>query len=811
MESVWRDLRYAFRTLTRNPGFTLTVVLSLGVGVGANTTVFAWMDSIVRHPFPAIPRGGELVALNVAELDGRVDGMPPIAYPVLEEWQSRASSFSRIAAHSQTRLNLRTAPADAGEPIWVEIVSAAFFDTVEVQAFLGRVFDERDEASHAAVVVVSHALWQRRFGGAADVIGRSILLNGVPLMIVGVGAPQFTGVVMGLGFDAWVPLWQQPGLITGTDWVRDRAARRMQAVARLRPGVTLGQASQELSTIAQEVSRSFGESPRTGAAARWVSETQLGSLMGPLSLAMIAVTAVVLLTACANVAGLLLARSAAGRRQTAIQCAVGATRSRLIQQGLVQSVMLGALGSMFGIVLAQAAKGALLAFVPNVALPVNLDIELGWRVLVFAMVVSVVGTLLFAILPTLGGSRVDLVESLKSSSGRAGGPPSRMRQVLVVAQVSLTLVSLVIAGLFLRSVAAASRVPLGFGDSRQVLLVSTDLSFTRLEGRPLVALVDRAVESVRRVPGVAEAAFSSMVPLGFGGPPRINTRIDGYVPAPNEPMLVARASVSAGYFETMQMPIVDGRSITATDREGALRVVIVNEALAARYWPGQRSLGRRIDQGDGWAMVVGVVRNAAIDSVTDPPGPLVFHPLPQSPTSAVTLHARTLANPLLVSEAVRRELLATHADLPAMDPRTLADHMQAATFVQSVGATVFSVFGVITLLIASVGLYGVVAQVSAERRREFAIIAALGATPRMVVYAVLKPALVLTACGLGCGAALAAAAATLVQGQLVGVGALDVASIAGSTGLVVVAVIASCIWPICRALRLDTMAAIRTQ
>lgn len=811
MESVWRDLHHGVRSLARSPGFTLTALLSLGLGIGANTTVFAWMDSLVRHPFPGIPKGNELVVLNAAERDGRVEGMPPIASRVLEEWQTRTSSFERIAAHAQARVSLRSSSLEQAEPIWAEIAAAEFFATVGVGAWQGRVFDAADEAAHAAVVVVSHAFWQRRFGGAPDLVGRSLFLNGVPFTVIGIAPPRFTGVVMGLGFDAWVPLWQQTALIPGSDWMRDRGARRMQAVARLRPGVTLAAASRELNGVAQEVSRSLGESPVTGAGARWISDTQLGSLMGPLSLAMIAVTAVVLVAGCANVAGLLLARSASSQRQTAIQIAVGASRRHLVQQAAMQGAVLATCSCVLGVLIAQATKGLLTAFVPRVALPVSVEIDLTWRVLLFAAGTSVAAALLFALIPMLRGARPDIIEVLKSSTATGAPRRSRMRQGLVVAQVSLSLLTLVIAGMFLRSVAAAGRVPLGFADPGAVLLLSTDLSFTRLTGDSLVNVVDRALGAVRSLPGVSRASFSSMVPLGFGGPPRVNTRIDGYLPGPDESMFIARASVSDGYFETMEIPIVEGRGLGVADRRGALRAVVVNEAFAARYWPGQRSVGRQVDQGDGWATVVGVARNAAIDSVKEPPGPIVYHSWSQSASAALTLHVRARTNPLSLVDPVRRQLAAIHADVPALDPGTLADHMHAATFVQSVGASVFSVFGLIALLIATVGLYGVVAQFVAERRRDTAVMIAIGATPATVAREVMKPALRLTIVGVAIGATLAAASAPLIRSQLVGIEGLDVVSLAAGISAIVVAALTSCAWPTWRALRLDPVAAIRSE
>jgi predicted permease len=811
LEPLGQDLRVAVRGLFRSPVMALTMLLSLGIGIGANTTVFAWMDSIVRHPFPAIPRGRELVGLNVADMDGRVDGMPPIAYRVLDEWRARLPIFERIGAHAQSRLNMRAVTGE-NEPIWVEMAEGSFFATLGVGGAHGRVFDTRDETARVPVVVLSDGLWQRHFGRAADAIGRTILLNGVPVTVIGIAPPRFTGVVMGLAFDAWVPLWLQPALVPGPDWMRERTLRRVQAVARLRPGATLREANRELNAVARDVSRSFGDAPVSGAAARWIGDTQLGSLMGPLSLAMLAVTALVLLAACSNVAGLLLARAFSRRREAAIQIAVGASRRQLVRRALVEAAVLGAIGCALGLLVAQITKGALTLLVLQVPLPVSLEIDVSWRVAVFAAAVSSVAVLISTVMPALRGSRSDVVDVLKCSSSGAGARRSRLQHALVVAQVALSLVSLAVASLFLRSVDAVARQPLGFDDPSRVLLVSTDLSFTRLEGQARTTLVDEVLDSVRRLPGVAQASFSNVVPLGFGGPVRVTSAVDGYVPAANESMLIARASVADGYFETMGIPIVEGRAISRQDHPDAMKAVVVNEAFATRYWPGQHVVGRHIDQGDGWATVVGVAKNSAVDSVQDPAAPLVYHPWAQSVSPVLTLHVRTHTHPLSLAEPVRRQLSAIHADLPALDPSTLADRIGAATFVQSVGAATFSAFGLVALVMVAVGLHAVVAQLIAERRRDLGVIVALGATPKGVAAAVVRQPLLLTLVGLGFGAALSLAMTTLVRSQLLGIDSVDVLSsvtIAGT--LLAAAAAASCAWPVWRVMRADPVAQIRAQ
>jgi putative ABC transport system permease protein len=810
-DSLSRDLQRSLRASWMSPGFALSVILSIGVGVGANTTVFAWMDNIVRNPFPAIPEGGALVALNVADAAGRVDGMPAVSYPVLAEWRARTSSFSKMAGHALARLSLRAESRETGQPIWAEIVAPTFFDTLGVKAAKGRLFDGADEDSHTSVVVLSDAYWKRRFGGAPEVVGRSLLINGIPLTVVGIGPTAFGGVVMGLGFDVWVPVWQQTTLLPGSDWLRDRTARRTQVIARLKPGISLPRANEDLLRAAREVSRSSGETPLTGAAARRVSDTQLGSLMGPLGSAMMSITAIVLLTACANVAGLLLARAVRRQKETAIQLAMGAPRGRLIQQSLVQGLVLALLGGLVGLWIAQITKGALVSFIPQVSLPVNLEIQLNLRVALFALGATTLAALLFSLLPALRSTNPDVASVLRASSAGVGVRRSRFRQGLVVTEVAFSLVSLVIAGLFLRSAASSGRAALGFKDPSTVLLVSTDLSFTRLEGPALDALVSQALERVRGLLGVKEASLATFVPLGFGGPPRLNTRVDGYVPAPDESMLIDGASVSDRYFETMGIPLVEGRFIEGQDQANGQRVAVVNEAFGARFWPGQSAIGRRISQGQAWSLVAGVVRDSAIDGIGQPPRPMIYYPWSQRPSNGLTFHLRAEGSPLALVEPIRRVLAAVQPDLPALDPGILSDHMRASTFVQSVGAAVFSAFGGVALMIAALGLYGVVAQFVAERQKDIAVTVALGAPPHRVARLVFGPALRLTILGLCCGSLLSVGAAILVRNQLPGLASADVITVVASVGVLFVVALGSCAWPTWRALRIDPGLLLRIQ
>lgn len=811
MDTVLRDLRHALRGLWHSPGFAASAILSIGLGIGANTTVFAWIDNIVRHPFPAIPDGGTLVALNVADHQGRLDGMPPIALPTLDEWRRGASTLAATTAHAQARMNLRAAPSAVGEPVWVELVDAVFFDVLRVPMAAGRSFTPQDDRDAASVMVVSHATWQRRFGGDPGLLGRSLIVNGLPLTVIGIAPAHFDGVVMGLAFDAWIPLWQQPALLPGSDWRRDRSARRVQAVARLRDGVSIEQARQELSSVALAASRTAGESPLTGAGVRWVSDTQLGSLMGPLSLAMVAITAVVLAAACANVAGLLLARAVARQRQTAIQVALGASRARLVQQALVQGACLAGLGCLVGLAVALSTKGALTTFVPRVALPVHLEIDVNWRVTAFAAGASAAAALVFALVPALRASKPDVIHVLRATAAGSGGAGrSRWRQALVIGQVAVSLVALSTADVFLRSGLAASAAPLGFGDPRAVLLVATDLSFTRLEGEPRAQVVERALESVRALPGVVHAAATTLVPLSFGGPPGLNTRVDGYTPAPNDAMLIGRVAVTDGYFETMDIPLAEGRLFSASDRMRTEPVAIVNQAFVRRFRPSQSGLGLRVDQGDGWSRVVGVVQDSVVTSLTESPPALIYRPFGQVMPDGLVWHVRSGADPRLLVEPVRRALASAHPDLPALDPLLLSEAMTSGTFVQGVGSAVFAVFGVVAVLIAATGLFGVMAGYVAERRRELAIAVALGASPRRVIATVTAPALNLLVVGLVIGGGLAMATAAVLANRITGA-RLDLLTLASGIALLVLVALGTSVWPAWRAVRIDPLAALRSQ
>jgi predicted permease len=807
MDGLTREFRGAWRSLKRGAASSASVIVSTGLAIGAATTAFAWMENLVRNPFPAVPGGGSLVVLNPAGPDGAVRGMPPVSYPTYLDWRPRMSSFTDVAAHTYFRAGLRLDTGERGIPVWAQLVSPNYFDVLELSASRGRLFSSHDEAEREPVLVMSHALWHRRFGGGPGVIGSRVSVNGVPLTVIGVTPPRFGGVVAGLGFDAWLPVWLQPRVLPGPDWTSSRGIERMQAFARLRPGVESRQARHEVASVAREVSRAAGESPARSAAVRPVGETQFGSLMGPLSTAMLAVAAVVLFAACANTAGLLVARGADRERQFALQLALGAGRWRVTRERLIENGALGLLGGALGIAVAWWAKDVLPWFAPRVPLPVRMDIELRIPVLAFAAISTMLAAALFGAAPAVRASRSDLLTVMRSGAGVARR--AWLRHMLVTGQIALALVAVATAGLFLQSVRAISSTPLGFGDPAQVLLVSTDFGLAQLAEERRLAFADLYLERVRALPGVRAAGFSTMVPLGFGGHRTAATRVEGYTPAPDESTAVEHVAVSTGYFDAMQIPIVKGRGIAGEDRRGSGTAVVVNEAFAARYWPGLDPLGRRVDQGAGWATVVGVAKNSVTRDFGEAAYPVVYAAFAQVAPPAATLHVRTAQHPRTLVEPLRREAARLEPDLPLLDPGTLSEHIAAGSFVQHVGTWFLGAFGALALVICAGGIHAVLVQQVVRRRRDLAIRIALGASPRQVASVVLGSAAWMTVAGVIIGVLSMTGVSRIARALLVGVGPSDQTALAGTAALLLAVALGSTVGPAVTAIRTDPVRLLR--
>ncbi|HJQ25196.1 MAG TPA: ABC transporter permease [Blastocatellia bacterium] len=809
MHTLWQDLRYAARMLRKQPSLTIIVVLSIGIGIGANTTVFAWMESLLLNPAPLVKDSGRLVAINSANADGSGGEAMPFSYLTYLDWRDAAQSFDGLIAQAVTRVNLRLPEESQGEAAWVEIVSGNYFDLLGVPAQMGRAFTLAEERSAAPVVVINYNLWQRRFGGDPKIIGQHLLLNGADVTIIGVAPRGFKGVLAGYGYDLWLPLTAQPLVSPGNNHLTNRGDRWLQGTARLKAGMSLAEANREMQAVARQISEAHGEAPVTSAMVKLMRERFAGPLVFRLFTVLLPVAGLVLLIACANVANLLLARSSSRQKEIGVRLALGARRYHIIRQLLIESLMLAGIGGLVGLLFALWAKDLFLLFIPPTPQPVGISFEINGRIVGFALLVAFATAIIFGLVPALRASRPDLVAVLKDLPRGASASSSRLRNALAIAQVALSLVTLVSAGLFLRSLQQARHIDIGFSDPAHLLLVGTDFNAAGLNRDGALALADQLLERARALPGVQGAAFSTMVPLGFSGHNFSGTTVEGYVPAPGEDLSVERVIVSDGYFDTMGIPIVAGRAISPQDGRDSQRVAVVNETFAARYFPGQTAIGRRLNQGPGWATIIGIARDGKYRDLSETTTPIVYSPLRQWYTAGVTLHVRTANSPRALVEPLRHEFATLNVNLPLLDPRTMTEHMSATTFVQLFGGAMLSGFGLFALLLAGIGLYGVLSYVVAQRSREIAIRIAVGATPKDVLGLVLKQGLALVLTGLVIGAALALAAGRLLQSQLLGISANDPLTFVGVTLLLIGVALGACFVPARRATRVDPMVALR--
>jgi putative ABC transport system permease protein len=807
MASLLQDLRYGLRALRQNPGITAVAVVSLALAIGANTTVFTWMDRFVLQPLPGVAGAAQMVHVNTRAPGGDEWS---VSIPVFKDWRAGCTTME-LAARTFTQLGLKN--GEQTDRVFASGVSDNFFQVLRVRPFLGRYFQAGEDDAQAPLVVLGYSFWVRHFRADSSIIGRTLVLNGHGLTVIGVAPPRFGGADVGLNFDLYYPM-QIRHVLTGS---LDPRARRgwqfLDVVGRLRPGVTFVQAQTELQAVAVRASVAAGsDADRGGAVLSRYSDREAGQFLKPVFTALLGITGVILLIACANVANLLLARAAARRREIAVRLAMGATRGRLVRQLLTESLVLGLVAGIAGLLIAFWGRDLLAGFVPPAAAPINIDFQVNAAVLGFALGVSLVTAALFGLMPALQASSPALVPALKDEIGSGPAHHGRLQSALVVTQVALSLVSLVCAGLFARSLQQARRVDVGFTTPEQVLLIDSDLSPGGFFAADSLAIpmLNRLLENVRAVPGVAAASIGDQVPLGFGGGGSSSAVVEGYTPRPDENMSIDLQTVGDDYFRAMGIPIVAGRPIEARDlAPGAPRVIVVNQAFARRFWPGLDPIGRRVNQGRDWSTVIGVARDGKYRQLNEVPHAFTFFPYTQDRPRSFTVHVRATGDPKALTAPLRRAFAAASGDLPFLDVRTMAEHMQAAMFAQKLGAYMLAGFGALALLLSSIGIYGVMAYAVSRRTREIGVRVALGAARRDVIGMVVGRAMRIAGLGLLIGAGAALGAGQLLRSQLLGISPRDPAVYAVIALLLgTVAFVASWL-PARRAAAVDPLVALR--
>ncbi|HEU4690529.1 MAG TPA: ABC transporter permease, partial [Vicinamibacterales bacterium] len=805
------DLRFACRMLVTRPAFTAVATLILGLGIGANATIFSWVETTLLKPLPRVAEQDRLASLR-GTTPTRQD--LSFSYPNYQDLRAaKPAGLEDIIAFRSAAMNIRA----GGDPIrvWGEIVTPNFFDVLRIRPALGRTFlpSDGDTPGREPVVVLGHSLWQRTFNGDPGVVGRALTLNGHPFTIVGVAPEGFTGSVVGLTLDLYVPITMQRAVLSG-DRLGDRGHSFLQVLGRLAPGASMEEAQASASVVA---ARLAAEHPHTnkdrGTRVQPLYGDGAGSVMLPVMATLMAVVGTVLLIACANLAGLLLTRATGRQREVAVRLAVGASRAQLLRQLLIESALLALLGGAAGIVMSYWTSGTLHLFVPRTPLPIGFTATVSPAVMAFSIVVTFLTAIVFGLLPALRASRPDLVVALKDSTGTMsrGVARGRLRQGLVVAQVALSLVLLVCAALMARSVAAAQAMDPGFG-AREGLLASLDLLPNGYDDERGVMFYQQLREQIASVGGVEAVSFASALPLDLSSGSDMGFRVQGYAARQDEELSTYYNRVAPDYFHAMGIEIVRGRAIGPQDIEGRELVAVINETMAARYWGGRDPLGGIVDFGNGPVRVVGIARDGKYSRLNEPPRNYMYLPLFQFYRPDVTLIVRSAeSNSSGIFAVVQSQMRAIDANVPLFDVRTLGEHLRLSQFIPRMASTMLALFGGLALLLAAVGIYSVIAFSVTQRAREIGIRMALGAGRHAVVRMVMRQGLAIVLIGLAIGLGLALVAGRLLSEQLTGISPLDPVSYAGTAmGLLTIALIA-CLVPARRAAAMDPLQSLRRE
>jgi predicted permease len=817
MQTLWQDLRYGARMLFKQPSFTLIAVITLALGIGANTAIFTLINSAFFRPFP-VAEPERVVSLSFTT---RTGSMRPMSYPAYRDFRDRNQVLDGLIANFYLpRLSLSL--QDRNQHVSGYIVTGNYFDVLGVKAALGRTFapeEDRAPLTHP-VVVISYGCWQRQFGGDVNVIGREITLNNHDFKIIGVLPAGFHGLTLLYDPEIWLPVMMQPWATPGENWLENRGFSAMFAFGRLKPGVSRQQAQASLALLAQQLER---ERPDTEGE-RILEITEPGFFLPQFRTAgielmtvLLAAVVLVLLIACTNLASLLLARAAERRKEIALRMSLGASRGRVLRQLLTESSMLSLTGGALGVLLAAWLLDFLQTLRPPIDLPITLKFTLDWRVLITTLIVSLTTGILFGFAPAWQATKLELTLALKDASSQAGSHRSRLRNGLIVAQIALSLVLLIAAGLVFRAMQHVTALDLGFQPERR-LMMSFDLSLQGYDKGRSAEFQKTLLERVNALPGVSSASYTTFAPFSLADYRNFSV----YVPEQGPQRQAAQPSalyavVAPRYFETMGVPLLAGRDFTDADNADNAAVAVVNETFVQHFFPGKtpaQILGQRYSNNENdhdFIRIVGVTRNGKYWTVGETPQTFIWIPLAQHPHGKLSLMVQTTGAPQAMLNPVRNAIQAMDAKLPVSDARTLTEHLGTAFVPIRGAAATLGSFGLLALLLAAIGIYGVTAYSVAQRTRELGIRMALGADARSIVRLIVRQGMKLTLIGLACGLSGALLLTRLMTGVLYGVSATDpLTFILIALSLAAVALLA-CWIPARRATKVDPMIALRCE
>ncbi len=812
LEQLLHDLRYGVRMLRRTPTVSIIAILCLALGIGANAAVFSWMEGILLRPYPGVADQDRLVAVA-----GTATGAPGYSDMSWQDYRDLATGSNLVSSFIATKIVGTTLTGgDRAERAVGQMVSANYFDALGVRPTLGRGFSAGADAgrnSHPEVVI-SYRMWRDRLAGDPAIVGKTQLFNGVPFTIIGVAPQEFVGTFVGYSMQFWVPASMQGVFDLAGYRLDDRNARWIEGLARLKPGVPIASAQAELSAAAKRLEAAYPDADR-GRGVRllplWDAPFDNAKELLPMLRVAAVVVIFVLLIACANVANLLLVRAFARRHEMTVRVAVGAQRGRLVSQLVTEGALLSIIATAVGLVVAYWSRDVLsLFFAPRGGVALNFTAYFDWRVLAVSAGIGLASTLVFALVPALQASNVDLAGVLKSDSRSAvgGRGGSRVRSSLVVLQVSLSFVLLVGGGLLLSSLQRIRAASPGF-KTDGVMLTGLNMFAAGYDTLRARIVEDQALERIRAMPGVQSAAFARSAPFTtrpYDSGPIV---VDGYVPAPNEQPESDYNAVTPGYFSTLGIPFVTGRDFSRADEDTTARVAVVTEALAARYWPGADALGRRLQSNGRWMTVIGVVKDIKYSSLLQIPRPLYYVPLRQSASTVVGVFIKSSQSVAAIAPNLVREVHALDPNLSPSELLPMQEQVERSTSAQQIAVTLLGIFGTLALVLAGIGLYGVMSYAVSTNIREFGLRMALGATPGELLRFVIARGLGLTGVGIAVGAATALGTTRLLGDLLYKVSPRDPVAFGAALLLMIVSAGIACFLPAWRAARTDPVRALR--
>jgi macrolide transport system ATP-binding/permease protein len=812
IETTLQDLRFGLRILRRDAGFSMLAMLCLTLGIGANAAVFSWVEGILFRPYPLVTHQERLLALT-GTARGE-SGHTGLSWPDFVDLRRSCTLFDSFFVSKITGTTLSI--GDRAERTIGSIVSDNYFDAIGVRPILGRGFEPGEDSGRNAhaVAVISYQLWKGHFNGDPQIIGKTQRLNGVMHTIVGVAPQGFYGTFVGWGMQFWVPTSMEEVFESGGYKLEARDARWIEAFARLKPGVTLEQAQAETSSVAKRLEDDYPASNRGRSVKLWAlwqtPFNNAGTLLPTLEI-MLAVVVFVLLIACANVGNLLLVRSFARRHEMTVRLAIGAGRGRIVKQLFTEALILSAFGAAGGLLVAHWCRHALILLFPaRAGVAMHLPGEIDWRVLLLSAGVCLLATILLGLVPAMQTGKIDLSGALKADCAGVVGSRGRawVRSGLVIMQVSLSFVLLVGVGLLIQSLQKIRTSNPGFS-THEVLFTAVDLVSAGYDAQRAENFQDQLLDRVEALPGVESAALARMTPLSYGSFSSTPIAVDGFEVPPEERPTVEYNEVGPDYFATMGIPLVSGREFTRADDERGALVAIVNETMAAQYWHGRNPVGERVQVKDRWMQVVGVAKDSKYRSVRETAKPFFYVPRRQNFSVGAALFIRTPLSLETVAVALAREVHALDASLSPYELITLQEQLDRSTSPQLVAVTLVGVLGGLALLLAVIGLYGVMAYAVSQSTRELGLRMALGAGASNLVQLVLSRGLALMAGGVLLGAAVAVALTRLMGNLLYHVSPRDPRAFGAAFAVMTLATLAACLIPAWRATRTDPAEALR--